>query len=185
MPFRAFISVDLPDMPRLASFHDELRRASDALKMVAPDHLHLTLKFLGDTDEGLAPEIVTAIGEACHGISPFSIRVQGTGAFPSLSRMNVLWVGIRDAEPLARIADHLNASLQDYGFPREKRAFAAHVTLARVRGTRNLDRARFVLASHVEDLFAEVRVDEVRLKKSVLGPQGPTYTTVDAVRLEG
>ena len=58
-----------------------------------------------------------------------------------------------------------------------------HVTLARARDDRGLGRVRAVLQSHADETFAETRVDEIRLKKSVLTPDGPVYSTVDAIRL--
>ncbi len=184
VPFRAFISADLPPLPALGELARDLGAASRDLKVVATDHLHLTLKFLGDTEEGLVPEIVGAMREACAGVGPFTIRVRGTGAFPNLARPGVLWVGIEGGEPLGRIAQVLDEHLVALGFTREPRPWSPHVTLARVRGRRGLDRAQEILRAHAEETFAEVRVDEVRLKKSVLGPGGPEYTTVDAVRLE-
>ncbi len=149
------------------------------------DQLHLTLKFLGDTEEGLVPEIVTAIREAASGIRPFEIRVRGTGAFPSLGRMNVIWVGVEGAEPLARIAVALEASMEPLGFRRENRAWKAHVTVARVKGPRDLEGARTILRAHAVDDFGTHRMGAIHLKRSVLTPQGAQYSVVESFRLEG
>ena len=184
MPFRAFVSADLPPLPALGALTRDLAAASRDLKVVATDHLHLTLKFLGDTEEGLVPEIMSAMREACGGVAAFSIRVRGTGAFPNPSRPGVLWVGIEGGEPLGRIAKTLDEHLVALGFAREGRPWSPHVTLARVRGRRGMDRALEILRAHADETFAEIRIEEVRLKKSVLRPGGPEYTTVDAVRLE-
>ncbi len=185
MPFRAFIAVDLPTIPSVASLLEDLKKASEGLKVVSPEHFHLTLKFLGDTEEGLVPDIVKTMIESCAGTSPVTLRIQGAGAFPSLSRMSVLWLSIEGAQPLARIAKSLEEKLEVLGFAPEKRPWAAHLTLARVKGGRGLDRARSILEARREDSFGEHRIDEIRLKKSVLTPQGPVYSTVEAVRLEG
>ncbi len=185
MPFRAFISADLPAMPPLEALAQDLRQASRDLKPVATDHLHLTLKFLGDTEDGLIPEITSAIREACAGVPAFSLRVRGTGAFPNLSRPSVLWVGIEGGEPLGRMARSLDEHLAALGFERESRAWSPHVTLARVRGHGGMDRVKAVLLAHERDLFGEARIEEIRLKRSVLRPGGPEYSTVEAVRLEG
>lgn len=185
MPFRAFISADLPSLPGLASLAASLRTASPDLKVVSVEHLHLTLKFLGDTEEGLVPEIVSAIREASAGTPSFNLRLRGTGGFPNLSRPNVLWVGTEGAEPLARIAKSLDGYLTSLGYEAETRPWSAHVTLARVRGRRGLERVRALLDADAATLFGETRIEEIRLKKSVLRPQGPEYTTVEAVRLLG
>ena len=185
MTFRAFISADLPTLPAVVSFAEDLKRVSGGLKVVSPEHLHLTLKFLGETEEGLVPEILVALRAACAGLKPVPLRLRGTGAFPSLSRMSVLWLGIEGAEPLARIVDSLERGLEPLGFPRERRPWTAHLTLARVKGREGLDRARSLLEAHRDETFGEPRVDEIRLKKSVLTPEGPVYSTVEAIRLEG
>jgi 2'-5' RNA ligase len=185
MTFRGFIAVDIPSSPLLVALADELRRAGPSLKVVSTDHLHLTLKFLGETEEGLVPEIVTAMREACAGARSFEITVRGTGGFPSLSRMSVVWVGVDGAEPLARIASALETSLEPLGFPPERREWKAHVTLARVKGHRDLDRARQVLETLRDERFASHRVDGVHLKKSVLTPEGAHYSVVATVPLVG
>ncbi len=183
MTFRGFIAVDVPPSPALEHLARELRAASASLKVVPEDALHLTVKFLGDTEEGLVPEIRTSIREACADLRPFEVRVRGTGAFPSLSRMNVVWVGMEGAEPIARIADALESSLESLGFPSERRPWKAHVTVARVKGHRDLDRVRAFLESHRDDAFVTYRVDRVHLKKSVLTPEGARYSIVETVRL--
>jgi 2'-5' RNA ligase len=185
MTFRGFIAVDIPRSPALDALAADLRKASPSLKVVGTDQLHLTVKFLGDTEEGLVPEIVAAIRKATSGVPPFEIRVRGTGAFPSLSRMKVVWVGVEGAEPLAKIAETLEISLESLGFPRERRPWKAHVTLARVKGSRDLDAARRILESHATDLFGTSTVDVVYLKKSDLTPQGARYTIVERVGLGG
>jgi 2'-5' RNA ligase len=185
MSFRGFIAADLPPVPNLEAIVCELRKASRDLKVVSAEHLHLTLKFLGDTEEGLVPEIVSAMRDACTGIAPFFLRIRGTGAFPSLSRPNVLWVGVEGGDPLARIAKLLNDDLVALGFEREGRGWSPHVTLARVRGRQGLDRALGILRDHEHEIFAEPRIEEIHLKKSALRPEGPEYTTLESIRFKG
>ncbi len=183
--FRAFIAADLGTLPAVAAFAQELKEASPGLKVVSPDHLHLTLKFLGDTEEGLVPDLIAVIRASCAGVPPVDLQVRGTGAFPSFSRMSVLWLGIEGAEPLARIAGALDRALEPLGYATERRPWAAHLTLARMKGGLGLERARSLLEAQRTASFGAVRVDDVRLKKSVLTPQGPVYSTVEAVRLPG
>ncbi len=183
MTFRGFIAVDTPPSPSLEGFAEQLRSASASLKVVSTDQLHLTMKFLGETEEGLVPEIVTAIREACTEVRPFQITVRGTGAFPSLSRMNVIWVGVEGAEPIGRIASDLEGSLESLGFAAERRPWKAHVTLARVKGHRDLDRVRRILETRRDELFGSHRVDRIHLKESVLTAGGAQYSVVATVVL--
>src|SRR2546430_11008907 len=116
MTFRGFIAVDVAGGPVLNAFAADLRRASPSLKVVDTDQLHLTVKFLGDTEEGLVPEIVTTIREATADLRHFEIRVRGTGAFPSLGRVKVVGWGGDGAERIAHIADRIGASLDALHF---------------------------------------------------------------------
>jgi 2'-5' RNA ligase len=183
--FRGFIAVEVPAGPALEALAADVRNASGSLRVIPTDRIHLTLKFLGDTEEGLVPEIVAAIREATAGVRPFELQIRGTGAFPSLGRMNVIWVGAEGAEALARIADALEASLESLGFPRERRPWKAHVTLARVKRHRDLDRVRRILEAQRDGSFGTISVDAVHLKKSVLRPEGAEYTIVQSVPLSG
>jgi len=181
--FRAFISVDLPEVGALTVLVDELRRTGSPLKLVDLSQVHLTLKFLGDTEELLVPRIADVIRSSVAGLKPFLVRLEGTGAFPNLRRPKVLWVGMAGAEPLVEIARRLEAGTEPLGYPREGRAFSPHITIARPRASGGLDAVRRVIEARTHDTFGEVLVARVRLKKSVLAPAGPVYSTVVDVPL--
>jgi len=170
-------------MQPLETVAQELRTSGALLKIVRTDQVHLTLKFLGDTEEGLVSEITEAIRSSCRGVAPLEVRLRGMGAFPNLSRMNVIWVGLEGGELLGQIARSLDRALEPLGFHAEARPWSAHVTLARVKGGRSLDRVRQILEAHRADSFGSHRIEEIRLKKSVLTPQGPVYSTVAVVPL--
>ncbi len=164
-------------------FCDALVDTGANLKIVAPENMHLTLKFLGDTDEGLRPDIRDAIEECVEGIEPVELAMKGAGVFPKWSYMRVIWVGIDGAEPLVTVAERLEDALQPLGFKREKRGFKPHLTIARVRSGRKKGHLKRVVQQHEDTEFGQWRVREIRLKKSVLGKGGPTYSTVEAVPL--
>ena len=185
MTFRAFISVDFPKLDTLRALTDELIRTGAPLKLVDLHQVHLTLKFLGETEEALVSKIEEAMRASVVGVTPFTVRLTGTGAFPNIRRMNVLWVGMVGGEPLVEVARRLDAGVEPLGFPREKKSFSPHVTIGRVKGGGGLDPLRRVVTDHAEDAFGEAYVDRIRLKKSVLTPQGPAYSTVEEVLLSG
>ena len=185
MPFRAFVSADFGAFPQIGAFAEALRASGGQLKHVDLDLLHTTLKFLGDTDEGRVPEIVEAMARAAHGVSPVVVTLRGTGVFPNPRRISVVWVGIDGADPLARIAANLERECEGLGFRPERRRWEPHVTVARVRGPRNLDRVRAAVDAFASEAFGRATVDRVRLKRSVLKPEGPEYSTVAEVPLVG
>ncbi|MBI4416553.1 MAG: RNA 2',3'-cyclic phosphodiesterase [Euryarchaeota archaeon] len=185
MPFRAFISADIGRHPRMEAFSQALRDSGGQLKLVDLELLHTTLKFLGDTDERVVPDVVRVMEGSVQGVVPFTVTLRGTGAFPSPTRINVVWVGLEGAQALAGIAATLDRELDALGFRPEGRRWEPHVTVARVKGGRNLDRVRAAIDAFANETFGEMRVDRIRLKKSVLTSEGPEYSTVAEVPLPG
>jgi 2'-5' RNA ligase len=179
MSFRAFISVDIERNEGVESLQAGLRKTGANLKLVDLNNIHLTLKFLGNTDEALVPKIKNIMEEGVANMAPFELELRGVGAFPNVNRMQVLWVGTRNAEGLGDLASYLQDELDQLGFKKEKRRFSPHITLARVRSGRNLDAVRAVLGEYTEERFGVQTIDRIRLKKSDLRPSGPIYTVVE------
>ena len=124
-----------------AAVKDELARAIASLEQhvagarwVPKENLHLTLAFLGRVDDERVGEISSAIAAAVERHVDFTVRVGELGAFPSVRRARVVWAGLDDPTTgIAGLAESVGEALEPLGFPREKRAFAAHVTLARLK----------------------------------------------------
>lgn len=181
---RAFIAVDVDATNRIRGLLGELQALPARLRVVPPGNLHLTLKFLGEVDEGRVPAVVGALEAAVEGTEPFSLVLKGTGAFPRERSPRVLWIGVEGAEPLEGVARRLDPLLEDLGFPREKRPFSAHLTVARVKEGKGRETIRHLLAAHRETAFGEERVDAVRVKRSELRPTGAVYSDVATVPLD-
>jgi RNA 2',3'-cyclic 3'-phosphodiesterase len=181
MTFRAFISVDLPWGGRLEDILGKLHLADPTLKTVDPSLMHVTLKFLGDTEESKVMAISDAMMKAIGGIAPFDIGLEGMGAFPRMDRPRVIWVGLDKAQPLAVIARRLEDLLSPLGFEPERRGFTPHLTVARARVEKSIPAVRSILEEHVRTHLGMAHVDRIRLKKSVLTRSGPIYSTVEEV----
>ncbi len=182
--FRAFIAVEVPPSAELQKFSEAVKGLGASVKMVDLANVHITLKFLGDIPEDKVPSIESAMKAAASGIGPFTMQMKGSGAFPNLGRISVVWAGMEGAQPLVEIAKRLESSLQPLGFEPEKRKFSPHVTVARVRDGRNVRELAEVIKDWELGVFGEVRVDKLILKKSVLTPKGPVYSDVATVTLE-
>jgi 2'-5' RNA ligase len=190
---RLFVAAWLPEAAarEAARVLDRLRSAGGDVKWVSPENLHVTLRFLGDTDEGRVPAVVDAVSDAAEGVSPFSLVLGGTGTFPPRGAPRVVWLGIdRGAGEIAELARRAEERLVARGLVEEPetRPFRAHVTLGRPRSPRNLAR--------LQDLLAEVspegrahRLEELRLVESRLPsggtPGGVKYAAVARVPLTG
>lgn len=151
---------------------------------MAPENLHVTLKFLGGIDEARLHIVVDALHTAVRRHARFSIDVGGLGAFPSAARPRVLWAGVAAGDgPLTALAATVDTALVQLGFPREERAFSPHITIGRVRETRRAPGLAEALGAAEGRRFGRVAVDEVTLMRSDLSPRGARYTPLAALPL--
>ena len=185
MSFRAFISADLAAPVAVRAFSESLRETRAHLNLVDLDTFHLTMKFLGDIPETAVEAIVAAVHAATAGEPPIDAQLRGAGAFPSLRRMTVVWVGVSDGGRLAGIATKLEDEMERGDFRREDRPFHAHATVARVKGGAHREALQKVLEAHVATDFGMQRIESIRLKRSVLSGRGPTYSDVAVAPLSG
>jgi len=182
--FRAFVSADVEKSEKILSLLKGLQKTNADLKLVNPESIHITLKFLGDTPESIVPDITEIIRKSVLGIPPFALKFRGMGAFPNLNRINVVWVGIFNPEQLTRIADLLDDKLAGLGFRKEGRRFSPHLTLARVKSPRNIEALQRLIAENRSIDCGDIAVESIRLKKSALTPAGPVYSTIAEIKLE-
>jgi len=181
---RSFIAVDVDDerlKQQFAEFQKRLLDAGADVKLVAPENIHLTLRFLGEIEENIVQEVTDAMNHV--GLQPFDIQFKGVGAFPSLSRINVVWAGIRKGDKeLVEFTKRLEPELRAIGIPPDKKGFSPHLTVARVRTGRNKDQVAELIRELSEKDFGSMRAESIRLKKSVLTPSGPIYSTIFEVK---
>lgn len=135
---RLFISASLPPelLAAIADIQARLKRQLTGMPLswTRPEGIHLTLKFLGDTEPARVPGVIAGLTAVASSQRPFSLAVAGLGCFPNLRRPNVLWVGVQDPErALRRLAADVDAAAARQGWEKETRPFSGHLTLARVR----------------------------------------------------
>ena len=178
---RSFIAFDIeensPIIKNIYNVQDLLLNTGASLKMVRPENVHMTLRFLGNISQDRLDQIHNEMKNV--DFIPFEVRINGLGAFPNLRRIGVVWAGIREGQnELRSIFYQLDSKLSKLGFKPENRGFSPHLTLARVRSGRN----KIELAKRIEELrnfdFGIVEAKCLRLKRSVLTPQGPIYSTL-------
>ncbi len=188
---RCFIAIGLTDEVKagLKDLQAQLKSGGQApVKWVDPYSIHLTLKFLGDVDADKIIPITAAIEEAVRGVAPFSLRVEGLGAFPNLRRVQVVWVGVGgEVDKLAHLQQRLESSLAGLGFAPEKRRFAPHLTLARVRDRASLDEreglGELIAGTKFEPAYS-FPAETVSLMKSQLTREGAIYSRISAAELK-
>jgi len=182
---RAFIAVDISPttVTRVSAAINGIKPKLPAVRWVAPENFHLTLKFLGVVET----HQVDAIGNALEAaLTPFprcTINAKGLGVFPGLRQPKVFWVGFIGDE-LARLAARLDAALLPLGFPVESRGFTPHLTIGRWRQVeRRVDNLKLELACWRDYDFGPSLVDRVILFQSVLKPTGAVYSKLKVIEL--
>jgi 2'-5' RNA ligase len=185
-PLRLFAAVDIPDRARQAVERavEPWRERLAGGRWVRPENWHITVKFLGRTYPRLVEWVHERCREAAATIRSFRLGLDGMGVFPRPSSARVLWVGLEDRDgSLRALAEALDDRLGEE-FPPEKRAFSAHLTVARFQPP-------IPMREHADDL-AGVRIDtdpfrvgELVLYRSHLSPRGARYEPLERFSLSG
>lgn len=175
---RCFISVHLSDEIRssIQKVIDDLRPQSRAVRWVPAENLHLTLKFLGEVEEGMVDEIRRLLAAVCGKYGSFGITFRGTGVFPNPGRPRVIWIGMDKDGSLGDLAREVDEAMAALGFERERRAFTPHLTIGRVKDGASVQPAMKALHTFRETLFGSIMVKEIHLMRSTLKPSGAVYT---------
>jgi len=180
---RSFIAFDINNESVVERFREAQRSMLDTgadLKPVEPKNIHITMRFLGD----IAPSMIDQVYEALRKVlfSVFDCQIHGLGVFPDLRYPRVVWAGIRKgSNELRGVFDQLEPTLRQLGLKPDSKGFSPHLTLARVRTGRNKAQLASFIQTSADYEFGIVRADCLRLKKSVLTPQGPIYSTLKEV----
>ena len=181
---RAFIAVDIEDpnlVSRLVSIRDAFVATGAPMKPVEDQNLHITIRFLGEIPVSLVDEVYRVMSEVRF--TRFRVRLAGVGAFPSPTRPRVIWVGVKEgAEELERIHREIEKGLRRLGFRPEREEFVPHITLARLKGSRNIDRVVKLITQYSDIEVGEMIVESIRLKQSILTRSGPIYRTLREVK---
>ena len=177
---RLFLGLDLPD-----EIDRDIQLMSGGVqgaRWQTPEQLHLTLHFLGEVDGGTARRLTAAL-DRLHAPA-FELELCGAGVFPPRGQPRVLWLGVEPPDPVSLLHQRCARILDELRLDRERRKFAPHVTIARLR--RDVDApaaARWVL-DHALYRSPRFTVDHVRLYSSITSHRGAKYTTEAIYELE-
>jgi 2'-5' RNA ligase len=183
---RLFVAVNLPADVREAIYDRTagLRELVPRAAWVRAEHLHLTVRFLGEVEERRAGQLAGELGVAVGAHSSFALTLAGIGAFPNFRRPRVVWIGVEEEQAISAVAADVERVCRRLGFGAEERAFNAHVTLARVRRELSPSQASRLEASSAlvkEDY--EVSVTRLDLMMSELSSRGPSYEVLSSLPL--
>jgi RNA 2',3'-cyclic 3'-phosphodiesterase len=177
---RSFIAFDLESqevITKLTYVQKLLVETGADLSPVAPQNIHVTIRFLGD----ISPAMVDKIHESLKNIKfiPFNIQIKGMGIFPNLNYPRVVWAAMTEGtEQLKSIFSQLEPQIRALGFAADQYGFSPHLTIARVRSAKNKQNLAEFITKKAYYEFGTIRAECLRLKRSQLSPKGPTYSTL-------
>lgn len=180
---RAFIAVNLSikATQAVAETQKNLRAEISSLPMkiswVPAANMHVTIKFLGGIDRELGEGVLSSLKKAASEIDSFTVKVGRAGAFPSVDRPRILWVGLEDPDvKLTELYEMVESSLQELGFKREKRSFHPHITIGRVRyGKEDIGSILDGLSREIDE---DSRIAGLTLYESRLHRRGAEYKVI-------
>lgn len=192
---RCFVAVDLDSNLRqkVADLQKDLTGLDT--KLVEPENLHFTLKFLGEADEGIVNEVKQILKETARTQEPFSVNISGIGAFPSEKFIRVVWIGGPEIYNLQTFVNNTLAGLFREEKPDQKdasqirrsrqpmRQSVIHLTIARVRSQTHKDDIVGFINRHRNIEIGTMLVKDMKLKKSTITGKGPVYEDIEIFRL--
>jgi 2'-5' RNA ligase len=179
---RLFFALDTPGAVKnaVADLSHQLQRSGADVRWEPPGRFHCTVRFLGETDENLIPELASAAARIAGGLAAPEVEYAGLGAFPSLREPRVIWVGLNEpGGSLLRLRQELDEAIGRLGCPPDTKGFHPHLTLGRVRGKRGMDDLITAMESATFG-SAPATLRELLLIKSELRPTGSVYATLHA-----
>lgn len=182
---RLFIGVAVPEQlkEKLLLSQKKIKGLLD-IKLVEPENLHFSLKFLGEVNEDRVKAIREVLASVAEKFSTFFLTISGLGAFPSASSARVVWAGCSSgAKELEALAGFIDSELSKVGFTAEERPFRAHLTLGRIRLAENNPKLQKFILDNKKTELGSFKISKISLIESKLSPAGPTYIEIFEVGL--
>ena len=177
---RSFLAFDIESdtvLSRLATAQTLLVQTGADVKLVEPQNIHITVRFLGNITPAMTEEIFNEMKKVQF--APFNVQINGLGAFPNLRYSRVVWAGITEgADQLKSVFSQLEPRLRGLGLTPDVKGFSPHLTIARVRSGRNKAQLAEFITENANYEFGAINAQCLRLKKSELTPKGPIYSTL-------
>ncbi len=183
---RLFVALEIPAAVRdnLATLIKDLRNLDPKSRLVRPENLHMTLKFIGEAP----PDKLEAMRSALGGVRAeraVEMDFRGLGFFPNEKHPRVLWANVEATAHLKSLAADIDRALELLGVAREQRPFTPHLTLARFPSPRISEKLRNAIRQNIAREFGSLRTSEFHLIESKLKPSGAEYTRLASISFAG
>lgn len=152
------------------------------IRWTPTENFHVTLVFLGGTQEDKIPEVEGVMQEVASQHPPFSLKISDVGAFPDEFRSRVLWFGVQNSKALRALQGELSQKFQDKKYPMESREYSPHLTIGRLR---NPHKTKDLTSPFVRKKIAKILIQNIVLYESVGSAPFPVYKALKTFSLTG
>jgi len=176
---RAFVAIEISDEKIVNSITTFQSKINIKAKPVEPQNLHFTLQFLGEISEDVSQKIKQALKTI--EFSTFKINFKGLGVFPKMKFPRVIWIGTDEngGKVLIDLAKKVENVLTPLGFTSDK-PFKSHITIFRIKN--KIGDISKELEKFGSYEFGSQEISKIKLKQSVLTPQGPVYSDLEEIK---
>ena len=183
---RLFIAIKIEPDPLFIAIYTELTAnlRYENLRFAEMKNLHLTLRFIGETEENKIPDIDRMLNKTAETAKSFMLNINKTGIFGSSYNPKVLWFGIDPDEHLTLLHAAIERNLSKVGFYPDRQNFVPHLTLARIKKLKDLKLFQKIVGAFREKEIMQQDVPSFSLIESILMKEGPIYNTLNSYSLQ-
>jgi 2'-5' RNA ligase len=183
---RLFIAIKINDSPEVKSMFEFIMKSlnSERIKWVELWNLHLTLIFLGDTEEEKIDEIKAAIDNLTTRFAQFQMTIKSAGVFKNFVTPTVIWLGIEPNQVLEEIKKGLDENLNKIGYSLDTKKFKPHLTIGRSKFIKDKSNLEDIIDNLQGKEISVQHVDKIILYESTLTQNGPIYKAVHTSQLQ-
>lgn len=185
---RLFIALKLSEEQQheIRIMQNRLKGCIQGVKWVSPGNMHLTLKFIGETDTSSINLVRDALEKAATCLVPFQFCFGETGVFPHPGKPRVLWIGMQKGrKETVEAAEKVDYYLTEAGLAKENREFHPHLTLGRLRNPINKEKLNHFLEGEKDFTTTPAEAVEIVLYQSILDRNGARYKEIFTSALQG
>jgi len=182
---RIFIALKVEAGETLLNLISTLKSGlrNENVKWTCLENIHITLAFLGDTEEKLISNISTLLRKECEGFGNFELVIKGAGVFKNISDPRVLWTGIEPSDKLTELNALITNVLKNADGNIEIRAFRPHLTIGRIKYIKNKVLLKTFIDKYKNAEFQREQISELILYESILSHSGPVYRPLGIFKL--
>lgn len=182
--YRTFIGLPFQVQAEFLETRQELiaSLAGERISWVEPERYHVTIRFLGDTEQPLLGEIGKRLRAGISIPDCTLLKLNSLGSFGPRKRPRVLWVGFEETDFFELIKTQVDLALEQCGISRAEQPFRAHLTLGRVRSMKNIEQYYNTIQNLAPHFQSYALFEKLVFFRSILGSGGPDYQVLEEIR---